>query len=432
MLTSQKIIFFSTVLAFILFFILFEVINTKPIIIYTTVYISSSIIYLLLCWQFLKFNIPQKYISVLIGLGIIIRIFFVFVHPIGSDDYYRYLWDGKVQASGINPYRYAPADTALNNIHSDILPKNVNFPVMKTIYPPLSQIIFFFAYLIGGESFIGLKILLLIFDLFTIYGIYLIIKKLNLPNKNILFYTLCTLPLFQFFIDAHVDGFGLTFLIFSIYFYLSNKKIISLLFLSASICIKPLGFILVPILFFQEKSWKNKIKIAAIPVLICAFTYLPFAFTGSPFQALMQFTENWMFNGVVFDILDTFIKNNQLTRIICGLFYLIIYLAIIISKKEFLSKLFLSLFLLYIFSPVVHPWYLSWLAILLPFIPKWSGILYVALISLTSFTVLNYQLNGIWNEYTLVLLFEYAPVIILFLFELIKRNDFNEKQILSS
>lgn len=430
--TSQKIIFLLSVFSFIFILILFEFLQTKPIINFTAAYISTSIIYLFLCWQILKFDLLKKHIIALIGLGILIRIAFMFVHPIGSDDYYRYLWDGKVQAAGINPYSYAPADSNLQHIHSDILPSKVNFPEMKTIYPPLSQVIFFFAYLIGGESFIGLKFLLLIFDILSLYGIYLTLRLLKLPDKNILLYTLCTLPLFQFFIDAHVDGFGLTFLIFSIYFYLKEKKLISLLFLSASICIKPIGFILVPILFFHEKNWKYKIPSVAIPILICAFAYLPFVFTGSPFQALMQFTENWTFNGLVFDILDPLIKNNQTTRIFCGIFFMIIYISIILSQKEFLSKLFLSLFLLYIFSPVVHPWYLSWLAILLPFIPKWSGIFYVALISFTSFTVLNYQLNGVWKDYTLVLLFEYIPVIILFILELGKIKYFNSKQTLES
>ncbi|MCL5030863.1 MAG: hypothetical protein M1480_17785 [Bacteroidetes bacterium] len=426
----QKIIFFSTIFIFILIFILFELLRIKPIISYTSAYISSSLVFLFLCWQILKSDIPKKYITALIALGICLRIIFSFLHPIGSDDYYRYLWDGKVQANGINPYRYAPADTALNNLHSTSLPKLVNFPEMKTIYPPLSQMIFYFSYLIGGESYLGLKFLLLVFDLFTLLGISLIIKKLNLPTKNILLYALCTLPLFQFFIDAHVDGFGLTFLIFAIFFYIDKKKLLSLIFLSASICVKPLGLILIPIFFFQEKNWKDKFLVIAIPILICTIAYLPYIFTGSPFQALMQFTENWMFNGIVFDILDSFIKNNQLTRAICGILLMIVYLSVILGRKDFLTKLFLSLFFVYIFSPVVHPWYLSWLAVLIPFIPRWSGIAFVSLISLTAFTVLNYQLNGVWKEYTLVLLFEYTPVLFLISYEWLKNKDLVQKNII--
>jgi hypothetical protein len=85
-------------------------------------------------------------------------------------------------------------------------------------------------------------------------------------------------------------------------------------------------------------------------------------------------------------------------------------------------KIYLSFFLLLIFSPVVHPWYVSWLAILLPFSPRWSGVIFVSLVSLASVTELNYQLTGVWKEYTLVLILEYIPVVSIFLYEIIKNR----------
>jgi hypothetical protein len=390
----------------------------KPISIYTVVFICSSILYIPISWQVLKYELPPKYIYFLAGLSLVLRFVFMPLHPIGSDDYYRYVWDGKVQAHGINPYKYAPADTALNILHSDKLPRLINFPDMKSIYPPLTQIIFYLSYLIADESFTGIKLFLLLSDLLTLWGILLVLKKLKLPYKNILLYALCSLPIFQFFIDAHLDGFGLPLFIFTIYFYLDNRKLLSLIFLAASICVKPLGLILVPIFFFSEKEFKSKIKVIIIPALFCILMYLPYFFTGSPFQALINFTENWTFNGIIFNILDLIFRDNQRTRLICGIIFIIVYLPIILNRKDLITKIYLSIFLLFIFSPVVHPWYLNWLAVLLPFIPRWSGLAYVSLISLTSFTILNYQLNGIWKEYIPVLVLEYIPVLLLFGYEL--------------
>ncbi len=96
------------------------------------------------------------------------------------------------------------------------------------------------------------------------------------------------------------------------------------------------------------------------------------------------------------------------------------YLPVILSRKDLLTKIYISVFLLFIFSPVVHPWYLTWLAVLLPFIPRRSGIAYVSLVSLTAFTVLNYQLYGIWKDYTIVMIAEYLPAISLFIYEMYK------------
>jgi alpha-1,6-mannosyltransferase len=416
---------FSLVLPLFIYFLvyaLFFIPISPSIISYSIVYISSSLVFIFLCRYILKTELASKTIYILIVIAIVLRIVFLFIAPTGSDDYYRYIWDGKVIANGINPYEYAPDDSALSNLHSEDLPGNISFAHIKTIYPPLSLDLFYAAYIIGGESFLGIKMLLLLFEVFTIAGIYLILREKESPLKNILIYTLAPLPLFQFFIDAHVDGFGLPLLIFSIYFYLKDKKILSLILLALSISIKPVGLILLPILFLTGKGMRAKIQTILIPVLVCAILYLPFVFStplSRIFEALTNFTVNWTFNGFVFEIFNSLLNDNQKSRSLCGIIFILVYLPVIFSRKDFLNKIYLSVFLLLIFSPVAHPWYVTWLAVLLPIISRWSGILYMNLICLTVFTVLNYQLYGIWKNYPAVLILEYVPVLTFFLYELI-------------
>ncbi len=424
----NKIFFGILILLFPAYFILLSL-DVKPILGYTVILLASSAVFIAIFIFLIKNDIDKKYFLALLAAGIIIRVIFLFVQPVGSDDYYRYVWDGKVQASGINPYRYAPDDPALNALHTQALPSKINFSDMKTIYPPLAEMIFFAAYAIGGTGFFGIKLILLASDLLTITGLYLILKKTGSEYKYLLIYVLCPLIIFQFFIDGHLDGYGLPFLIFALYFFLGGKKTAAYVLIGLSICIKPLALIFIPLFFFHEKNPAEKFKTVIIPAVICFLLYLPYVFTGSPFQALMKFTENWTFNGVVFDILDSFIRDNQKTRLICGILLVIFYLPVILSKKDLLEKIYLSVFLLFIFSPIVHPWYLSWLAVLLPFIPRRSGIVYIGLAGLTVFTVLHYQLTGTWNDYTLVLIFEYAPVIFLFIKELIKGTEIPGRQI---
>lgn len=414
-----KIIFVVLIISLLSFF-LFIALGFKPIISYTISFVLSSAVFIAACVVIVKNEISVKYVLSLVAIGVILRVIFIPIHPTGSDDYYRYVWDGKVQASGINPYEYAPSDTALTFLHNENLPRLVSYPKIKTIYPPLAEILFYAAYLIGGDSYIGLKLLILIAEVFALYGLFLILKKLKLHYKNILIYALCPLPFFQFFIDGHLDIFGIALLIFSIFFYLDEKKILSYIFLGLSLSIKPLGLILIPIIFINEKNAVNMIKSIVIPIAIFIALYIPYVFSGSPFQALINFTKNWTFNGVVFDILDSFIHNNQITRLYCAILLFIFYLPVIFSRKNLLTKTYISIVLLYIFSPIVHPWYVTWLAILVPIIMRWSGILYISLISLTVFTELNYKLYGVWHEYMWVLIIEYVPVLLLFVYELLK------------
>ena len=425
---STIVLILSTII-YLLIFLAYFLYPVKSIIGYTTIYISTSVFFIVLCWQIFLLKISQKYIYSFLAAIVILRIVFIPVHPIGSDDYYRYLWDGKLQANGINPYAYAPDAKELTYLHSEILPKYVNHANMKTLYPPLTEILFYISYLISGESYLGLKLLLLFFDLITIYGIFLILKKLNFNKKYLLLYAFSPLPIFQFFVDAHADGFGLAFIILAIFFYLDNRKILSYIMIGLSICIKPIGLLFIPLLFFTEKSISERIKVILTPVFICTAMYIPYVFTGTPFQALIKFTENWTFNGIIFDILNSFMHNNQKVRLICGIIYFFIFLFILFKEKDLLEKIYLSIFLLLIFSPVVHPWYVSWLVILLPFVPRWSGIFYVSLVSLTSITDLNYQLNGVWKEYTIVLILEYVPVLAIFLYEVFKSKKPSRLQI---
>jgi hypothetical protein len=414
-------------------YLLFLIPITPAIISYTIVYISASLLFIVISFYILRSDISIKYIYVFTAVSIIIRTAVIFIAPAGSDDYYRYIWDGKVLANGINPYQYAPSNIELQQLHSEALPSLVKFPDLKTVYPPLSEIFFYLAYLLGAESFYGIKILLLLFELLAIFIILQVLKKLRLPIKNILFYALCPLPIFQFFIDAHVDGFGISLLLLFILFYTGEKYLLSYFFLGLSICVKPVGLLIIPLIFFHQKGLIKKIIPLLIPIGLCALLYLFFSLYANPFEALTNFTVNWTFNGFFFNITDSFIKDNQKSRLICAAIFVISFIPVILSRKEFLIKIYYAVFILLIFSPIVHPWYISWLAILLPFTARLSGVFYAGLVSLTAATILKYQMYGEWNDNPVVWFLEYIPVLFFFIYELFSGNkiinkDKTEKQ----
>lgn len=87
------------------------------------------------------------------------------LHPPGtSDDMYRYIWDGRVQQAGIDPYRYPPSAPQLTPLRDDFLwPQHsnwcipsgctlVNRPDVPTIYPPVAEAVFWAVSLAGGRE----------------------------------------------------------------------------------------------------------------------------------------------------------------------------------------------------------------------------------------------------------------------------------------
>jgi len=342
------------------------------------------------------------------------------------------MWDGKVQDAGINPYLYAPDSSALIQLHSTLLPAAVNHSNMKTLYFPFSEWVFYACYRLSGEAVWGYKVLLLAAEGASLLGLFLLLTLFRIPTKFVLLYAFCPLSILQFAFDGHLDAFGFPFLLFGLLLYLRERRLPALVLIGISMAIKPVALVLIPILFFLERSWRQRLLTIAIPIGTVLVQFLPYLVTSNPFEALATFAKNWTFNGIVFEGLYVLLADNQKTRLVCLVLLSVALLMVYLSKKDFIRKIHLSVLLLLLFSPVVHPWYIAWLAVLLPLTRQWSAIIYSATACLTSVTILSYKLHGVWEQAPWVLIVEYLPVIVLMAWELPKSKiDYTPPPILA-
>ncbi len=353
----------------------------------------------------------------IVAAGLLARLSIISVERISSDDVYRYMWDGKVQASGINPYQYPPSAIEVSQLKSAALPAKVSYPEMKTIYPPLAQAYFTVAYFISGENEIGFKLLLFLSECLTLFILYRILRLLHKPTIYIALYSLCPLPILQFMIDSHLDAIAFPYLLLFIYFMLKSNHIKSAAFHGLAIVCKLLPLIFIPHLLRRHTGIKNKIIAVTLPILITILFYLPYTFSGYPFESLGIFSSTFFFNGAVFSAIYPF-AGNAAAHLIVGIIFILLYVMIFFSNKDILTKIYLSLFIFLLCSPTVHPWYVAWIAILLPFYFRWSGVAFVAMVSLSNYIYIGYINHGVWAESGYVLLIEYVPVIIIFVYEL--------------
>ena len=384
---------------------------------YAIVFVSTSLVYLWVARVLFISDPSPRFLFFAVAAFFLVRLSFLTLDPIGSDDVYRYMWDGKAQSSGINPYAYAPNAPELGSLHTLLLPASVNHPDMKSVYFPVSQWMFYGGYLLSGESVWGYRLIFLVAEILTVLGLFSLVSRLHVPRKFVLLYAVCPLPIIQFALDAHLDGLGLPFLVFALVSYLDGRKVLSYALIAVSISIKPVALLLLPILFLRERGVWNKVRVIVIPLVLFFAQFFPYLFTSNPFQALFTFARNWTFNGVVFETLDLLFANNQTTRLVCAVLLCCALLVLYWRKRDPFEALYYSVLLLLIFSPVVHPWYVVWLTVLLPVVQRWSGILFSSAVSLTAYTVVRYQLYGVWDQSALVLAVEYLPILVLLIFE---------------
>ena len=415
---SLEAVFFFSVASIVAGIMLLHLPMAHPVVIFGAVFIAASVLYAVMSWTLFRVEISRAALFSIIAVALAVRLSFISGSPIGSEDAYRYIWDGKVQANGINPYLYTAHDARLDSLHSPLLPAAMNHADLKTIYFPLSQWIFYSCYQLSGEALWGYKAVLLIAEIGSVAALFLFLSMLNIPRKYVLLYALCPLSIIEFAVDAHLDAVGLPLFLFSLLFYLKQRKILSYVLLGLSISIKPVGLILLPAMFFFEKGWRNKLSALLVPLMTVGVQFLPYVFTSNPFETLFSFTKDWSFNGVVFEGVYLCSQDNQLSRSVCAGLLGISILLLNFRRKDFLETAYFSLLVLILLSPVVHPWYVAWVAVLLPVVRRWSGIALAAGVSLTSFTVMNYRLTGNWGQYPVILAVEYLPMILFLAAEL--------------
>ena len=80
-------------------------------------------------------------IAGILVVALLLRLLALPLAPSLSDDVHRYLWDGRVAASGANPYRLTPNDPGLTTQRDDLWQRTAHRDV-ATVYPPLALSLF--------------------------------------------------------------------------------------------------------------------------------------------------------------------------------------------------------------------------------------------------------------------------------------------------
>ena len=146
-----------------------------------------------------------------LGAAAVMRLLTLVSPPLLSTDLYRYVWDGRVQAAGINPYVYLPADPALAALRDtgagpEAIYPNINrADTAPTIYPPAAQAIFA-AIGLSWPTIWGVKAAMLAFDALAIGAALLLLRAARLPPERVLIYAWNPLPVWEFAGGGHIDA----------------------------------------------------------------------------------------------------------------------------------------------------------------------------------------------------------------------------------
>ena len=170
------------------------------------------------------FRVPRRRaLAVVLVAAVALRLAAVAGPPITSDDLFRYSWDGRVQAAGINPYEYAPGSAHLAHLREPWLwPEErpcplayrergctrINRSWVPTIYPPVAEAWFAGIYRLGGiEARYKLwQVAGLLTDVLVVALLVTALRRRGRDPRWVALYALCPAPVVEIVNNGHVDG----------------------------------------------------------------------------------------------------------------------------------------------------------------------------------------------------------------------------------
>jgi alpha-1,6-mannosyltransferase len=168
-----------------------------------TVLAQGAIYFVAAFWVVSRRPSPLWLILVFAAL---LRLPLLLSEPYQSDDVYRYVWDGRVQAAGINPYRHVPDAPQLEELRDEDIYPNINrSDYAVTIYPPAAQLFFLLTTRVS-ESVTWMKASLLAWEAVAIALLVLLLRRARRPDGLVLLYAWHPLPLWEFAGNGHLDA----------------------------------------------------------------------------------------------------------------------------------------------------------------------------------------------------------------------------------
>jgi alpha-1,6-mannosyltransferase len=329
----------------------------------------AGIVYLLAIREFFATpRFSRRVVVIGLVLAAVWNIAFVRLPSGADDDIHRYVWDGRLQRLGYNPYLVVPSDPAVKGLHIPET-RNLNNPDLPSPYPAGAEL-FFRAVTAIHESTFALKVAFVVCEFAIVFLLLDVLRRTGQAAHLVLAFAWNPLLAVEVAGSGHIDIVGALLLVVSAVALLRRWRPTAAVALGLAIAVKFLPVVLLPL------YWKRvRIRDAVLAATVVALLYLPFLNHGRiPIGSLGTYVQTFRFNGPMFAMLDRVAP----PQLLAGLAVLA-GLAIATwqrgtrpewSPDQFAWPMAASL----LCAPAVFPWYLLWL---LPFLTSASTLLII-------------------------------------------------------
>jgi hypothetical protein len=243
---------------------------------FVAITLAAGACYLLAVRLVRRGTLPRHAVWTVLAVAALLRLIVLPGPAFLSNDVNRYVWDGRVQRAGINPYRYMPADPALAPLRDATVYPFINrADTAHTIYPPVAQMVFLAtAWVSPGVP--AMKLAMVGAELIGIGALLALLRHAGLPLAQVLIYAWHPLPVWEFAGNGHVDALVIAFVALALLASARGRAAATGAALAAAALVKFLPAVLLPALW-RRRDWRLPAAFAAT----AAACYLPYLGAGS-------------------------------------------------------------------------------------------------------------------------------------------------------
>lgn len=326
----------------------------------------AGVVYLLAIREFFATpRFPRHVVVIGLLLAAVWHVAFLRLPPGADDDIHRYVWDGRVQRLGYNPYVVVPGNPAVKWMHTPET-RSLNNPEVPSPYPPGAEL-FFRAVTAIHESTFALKAAFVICDFAIVIVLLDLLRHTGQGEHWVLAFAWHPLLAIEVAGSGHVDIVGVLLLLVSAAALVRRWRAVAAVAFGLAVAVKFLPIVLLPL------YWKRvRIRDAALATAGVGLLYLPFLNHGRvPFGSLGTYVQRFRFNDPVFAALERFAAPQVVAAVAVLVGLLIAMWMRRSSAERFSGEFAWPMAASLLCAPVVYPWYMLWL---LPFIRSISAV----------------------------------------------------------
>jgi hypothetical protein len=261
----------------------------------------AAVAYLLAMREFFSTEkFPRRVIVVGLGMAAVWHVLFLAQPPGSDDDVHRYVWDGRVQRLGYNPYVVVPNDPALAGLHTDET-RTLNNAYLPSPYPAGAQL-FFRAVTAVHESVFAFKVAFVTCAWAIVFLLLDILRRAGQGEHWVLAYAWHPLLAIEVAGSGHIDIVGALLLLVSFAALGRRWRSLAAVAFALAVSVKLLPIVLLPL------YWKRiRVRDGALAAAVFALMYVPFIVPMHgriPVGSLSTYFHSFRFNDPVFAMLE--------------------------------------------------------------------------------------------------------------------------------